>query len=723
MLPPSSSFRKVACLAACSLGLAALPLRAADAPATSHDWPVYNGNTNGDHYSPLNQITRENVTGLKEVWKFDTGEFGGLETNPLIIDGVVYAITPTRKVVALDAVTGKLLWKFDSGVPGEGPVRSVTYWAEGNDRRIFTGVNNFLYALNLADGKPIASFGENGRIDLRKDLGRDYQKQSVTMSSPGVIYKDLIVVGGREPEDFPSPPGDIRAYDVRTGAMRWIFHTIPHPGEFGYETWPADAWKTAGAANNWCGMVVDPVRGIVYVPTGSAVPDWYGGERVGDNLFSDTLLALDANTGKRIWHFQSVHHDIWDFDFPAPPVLLTVNSEGKRVDAIAQTTKSGFVFLFDRTTGRPLFPIKETPFPKSDVPGEVTSPTQPIPQLPAPFMRLGVTEDMLTNRTPEVHAWAVQKFRSYAGGSGGQFVPPLVNQLRVALPGANGGGEWGGPAADPTTGVLYVNANETPRFIGLVLPQRANSAGEQLYQQRCLACHGVAGAGVPPEIPSLIAMGATLTEQRILDAVHQGKGRMPPMPDLTDAQLRTLSRYAMTLPAQAAAASKSGVVTASTVPAIGGGPDGTRYKSSKGFFNDPDGYPPITPPWGTLNAIDMNTGQYLWKIPLGYYPELKEKGMGNTGTLNYGGPLVTDGGLVFIAATVFDKKIRAFDKRNGQELWSADLPFAGLATPSTYMVNGRQYVIIATGGQDNGAQFRGRAGGVYVAFALPEAPK
>jgi quinoprotein glucose dehydrogenase len=718
MRPPLLPLRKIFALSLAAFGLGALslPVTAAEpAPGTSYDWAVYHGNTNGDHYSPLAQINRENVAGLKVAWSFDTGEQGGLETNPLIIGGVVYAVTPTRKIIALDAVTGKLLWKFDSGIQGEGPVRSVAYWTGNGDRRILAGINNFLYALNPADGKPIASFGENGRVDLRKGLGEDYLKQSIVMSSPGVIYKDLIIVGGREPEDIPSPPGDIRAYDVRTGALRWTFHTIPHPGEFGYETWPKDGWKTSGAANNWTGMTVDPARGIVYVPTGSAVPDWYGGARLGDNLFSDSLLALDAATGKRIWHFQAVHHDIWDFDFPAPPVLLTVTSGGKRVDAVAQTTKSGYVFLFDRTNGQPLFPIKETPVPASTVPGEVTSPTQPIPQLPAPFIREGMTEDMVTNRTPEAHAAVLEKFRSYAGGRGGQFVPVRTDKLMVALPGANGGGEWGGPAVDPTTGVLYVNGNETPRLIGLVLPPRANSVGEQLYQARCFACHGATGAGVPPEIPSLLALLAAnppLTDQRIVDVMHQGKGRMPPLPDLTDAQVKSIVAYVKTLPTQSAR------VGGAAAPASGVA-EGSRYRGTKNWFNDPDGYPPITPPWGTLNAIDMNTGKYLWKIPLGYYPELKEKGLGDTGTLNYGGPLVTAGGVVFIAATVYDKKIRAFDKDTGKLLWEADLPFAGLATPSTYMVNGKQYLIIATGGQDNGGQFRQRAGGVYVTFALP----
>ena len=687
----------------------------------SRDWPVWNGNASGDHYSPLAQIDRQNVAGLRVAWTFDTGEEGGLETNPLVIAGVVYANTPSRKVVALDAVSGRLLWKFDSGVPGVGPVRAVTYWTDGRERRIFAGVNNFLYALDAADGKPVAQFGEGGRIDLRKDLGRDYRTQSITLTSPGVIYKDLIIVGGREPEDHPAPPGDIRAYDVRTGALRWTFHTIPHPGEFGDGTWPKGAWTNAGSANNWAGMVVDVERGIVYAPTGSAVPDWYGGDRVGDNLFANSLLALEAATGKRLWHFQAVHHDLWDFDFPAPPVLLTVTSGGKRVDAVAQTTKSGHVFLFDRVTGQPLFPIKESNYPASTVPGEATSPTQPLPTLPLPFTRQGVTEDILTTRTPGAHAWAVQKFRTLAGGGGGQFVPPRLDKLMAALPGTNGGGEWGGPAVDPTNGVLYVNANETPRLIGLVLPRAPASAGERVYQQRCSACHGLTGAGAPPDIPGLVPLNPALTDQKIEELVHQGKGRMPPATDIDAISLQAVIRYLKVLPAQstAAANTKKAPPAADAEDGDGGASEGSRYKSSKGFFNDPEGYPGITPPWGTLSAIDMNTGEYLWKIPLGYYPELAAKGLTNTGSLNYGGPLVTGGGLVLIAATAYDRKFRAFDSRDGKQLWESELPLPGLATPSTYVVKGKQYVLIATGGIGGGGQFRGRTGGIYVAYTLP----
>jgi quinoprotein glucose dehydrogenase len=376
---------------------------ATSAPShVAHDWRAYNGGVDGDHYSPLDQINRANVRRLRPAWTFDTGEKGGIQTNPLIVGGVLYGYTPTQKIFALDAATGRRLWLFDSGVPGGQPNRGFAYWTDGKQRRLLAGVMNFLYALDPGTGKPIASFGDGGRIDLRKLLGDDdhYKELMAVLTSPGVIYEDLIIVGFRTSEEAPAPPGDIRAFDVRTGALRWTFHTIPHPGEFGYETWPKDAWKTAGSANNWASMSLDEKRGILYVPTGSPVSDFYGADRVGNGLFGDTLLALDANTGKRIWHFQGVHHDIWDRDFPAPPALVTLRQNGKQVDALAQTTKQGYLYVFDRVTGKPLFPIEERAYPASTVPGEQSSPTQPFPTAPMPFARQLLTADMITQRTP-----------------------------------------------------------------------------------------------------------------------------------------------------------------------------------------------------------------------------------------------------------------------------------------------------------------------------------
>ncbi len=771
-------------------------------------WPAYGGGPEADHYSILKQIDRGNVQQLKVAWSFDTGEKGGLQDNPLIVGQTLYAYTPTQKVVALDAATGKLKWKFDSGIGGTQPARGVAYWSDGNDERIFAGIMNFMYCLDARTGTPVPEFGEAGRVDLRKGLGNDprsdYQQQSIALTTPGVVYKDLIIVGGRNPEAHPAPPGDIRAFDVHSGKLRWTFHTIPHPGEPGYETWPANAWKTAGAANNWAGMSLDLERGIVYVPTGSAVMDFYGGDRLGDDLYANTLLALDANTGKRLWHFQGVHHDIWDRDFPAQPALFTIEQNGKKVDALAQITKQSYIYVFDRVTGRPLFPIHEHAYPGSTVPGEVTAPTQPMPDAPVPFGRQRLTEDLLTTRTPAAHAWAVREFRTLR--SDGQFLPFSLDKQTVVFPGYDGGGEWSGPALDPVSAVLYVGSTEMAWTGGLVPATKDASPGAQVYQSQCAMCHGVDRAGAPPAFPSLVGVLNTVSADQVTEQIKKGKGRMPSFPNLDDQAVTALLDYlrsgapttnptgvaemkanllvyAMTykpvadkagaqvyadqcsvchgdhlegipptLPmligignritaAQTTDIIRNGKGTMPQFPDLKG-PDldallrflevsdhvGSQAEAAKntppdyvftGYrkFLDPDGYPAIKPPWGTLNAIDLKTGRYLWKIPLGEYPDLARQGIRDTGSEMYGGPIVTAGGLVFIGATVYDRKFRAFDSRTGKLLWETELPFAGIATPSTYMVDGRQYVVIASSG---GRDPKGPVGGAYVAFALPK---
>jgi glucose dehydrogenase len=763
---------------------------AALAPAQNVPWPAYGGQ-NGDHYSRLTQINRANVHTLRKAWTFDTGEKGNIEANPIVIGSTLYALTPSAKVIALDAATGKLKWKFDSGIASTQFDRGVAYWTDGKDERIFAGVLNFLYCLDARTGKPIASFAENGRIDLRKGLREPWQEQSVVLTTPGTIYKDLIIVGGRNPETHPAPPGDVRAFDVHTGALRWDFHTIPRPGEPGYETWPPDAWKTAGAANNWCGMTVDTERGIVYAPTGSAVMDFYGGDRIGDDLYANTILALDASTGKLLWHFQGVHHDLWDRDFPAAPALLTIKKNGQSTPALVQITKQSFVYLFNRVTGQSLFPIHEHPFPASNVPGEKAAPTQPVPDLPVPFGRQQLTADMLTTRTPEAHDWAVKEFNK--ARSNGQFLPLAVGQQTVVFPGFDGGGEWNGPAIDPVSETLFVGSSEMANLGGLEPVTQSGSTGAQIYQQQCAVCHGINRAGSPPAFPSLVDVEKRLTTEKITANIRSGTGRMPSFPNLDDSRISALLNYLRTpvdagnskempaasaqAPADAAGAQvyadrcaichgdhQEGIppdfpmltgiggrmtetqlralihngkgrmpamtdipdadiasllrflgIGANTAPAADTKPDYvfTGYRK----FLDPDGYPAISLPWGTLNAIDLKTGKYLWKIPLGEYPELAAKGMKNTGTELYGGPIVTASGVLFIGATVYDNKFHAFDTSTGKLLWEADLSYPGIATPSTYMVHGRQFVVIAASG---GRDPKRPVGGQYEAFALPK---
>lgn len=667
----------------------------------SRDWAAWGGSPQNQHYSPLKQIDRSNVRQLQLAWSYDTGETGGMQTSPLVVGGVFYGISPTQKVFALDAATGKLLWNFDSGIKGMQPDRGLAYWSSGDDKRILVGVMNFLYCLDAATGKPIPGFGSNGRVDLQENLGREARFQSISLTSPGIVYKDLIIVGGRNPETLPAPPGDIRAYDVRTGKLRWSFHTIPHPQEFGYDSWPKEAWKTSGAANNWAGMALDPERGIVYVPTGSAASDFYGPDRIGDDLFANCELALNAETGERIWHFQGVRHDLWDRDFPSAPVLVTVKHDGKPVDAVVQTSKQGLLYMFDRLTGKPLVPIEYRNYPASTLPGEKAAEEQGLPTWPKPYARQILTEDMLTTRTPEAHQSALDVFRKSIHQ--GQFVPFRVGTETIMFPGFDGGAEWGGPAVDPETDIIYINSNEMA-WTASLFEDKGERGAKALYLSQCAMCHGENMTGQPPDIPALGGIGNRRSPAEITNTIRGGKGRMPAFPNLHEDQINGLVDFLLT------GENKELPSGGAPLPAM-------KYRLT-GYrrFLDSEGYPAITPPWGTLNAIDLNTGAYRWKINLGEYPELAAKGMKNTGSENYGGPIVTAGGLLFIGATDYDRKFRAFDKSTGELLWETTLPFAGNATPVTYMVDGRQYVAIAAGG---GKDPKFGSGGVYVAFALP----
>jgi quinoprotein glucose dehydrogenase len=673
------------------------------------DWPAYGGNPQGTRYSSLTQIDRTNVGRLRVAWQFaptDSAPNGRFQAQPIVVNGILYSVTPASGVVALDGATGKLKWSWNSGERTS--VRGLTYWTDGKEQRLLAAFGRYIYAVDAVSGKPFADFGPGGRIDLHYDLDRDPKQQSVSLTTPGVIYKDLYIVGGRTSESLPASFGDIRAYNARTGRLRWTFHTIPRPGEYGYGTWPKKAWTYTGAANDWAGMAVDVKRGIVYVPTGSAAADFYGANRVGDDLFANTLLALDAATGKRIWHFQGVKHDIWDRDFPSPPTLVTVERDGKSVDAVAQTTKQGLVFLFDRAKGTPLFPIEYRHVPPSTVEGEIAALTQPFSLKPAPYARQLLTENMLTTRTPQAHQWALEQFKTLRNE--GLFVPFMVGKETVIFPGFDGGAEWGGSALDPTTGVLYVNANDIAWTSSMRRAPPATSLGRQSYLSQCAACHGenMSGGSVSP---SLVGIATRRTPAQVAESIRNGSGRMPGFSSLPPQTLAQLTQY---------------VMSGGAKEATPGTPSPTDMKYDfTGYHKwlDPDGYPAVSPPWGTLNAIDLNSGEYAWKVPLGEYPELAEQGLKDTGTENYGGPIVTAGGLVFIGATNYDKKFRAFDKDTGKLLWETVMVNSGNATPITYEVNGKQFVVIAAfGGYDAprpGAPKSAQSGGAFVAFALP----
>ncbi len=700
-----------------AFGLAALLMLAAgsayagDSPASSSgaDWPVYHGNANGTHYSTLDQINTKTVAGLKVAWTFDSGDaFGSgdnqsdMEGNPLIIGGRLYFVSPKGRLFCLDAATGAKQWVFD---PAFGDVintkqrlRGVSYWTDGTDRRILFTFRGGLFAVNADNGQLITGFGHNGQVDLREGLGRDFDSISVANVSPGVVYKDLVILGSTG-----NTPGHVRAFDVRTGKLRWVFHSIPWPGEPGYATWPKDAWKRSMGGNAWSGLTLDPQNGLVFAPLASAgmgVKDFYGADRKGDDLFGTTLVALNAETGKRVWHFQIVRHDLWDRDPPTPPTLITVKGR----PAVAQITKAGVVFILDRLTGKPLYPVTTVHPPKSDVPGEVAATSQVMPLSPPPFARQRLTADLLTTRTPEAHAAVAKVFAGVS--SRGPFDPPSVKGT-VLFPGMDGGGEYGGAAYDPDSGLLYINANEMAWIIKLKPqpPHMAGSSGEALYQNHCAACHGATRAGSPPEFPSLVDIDKRMSDAQIAKQVEAGGGRMPGFASqLSQSDVAALIGYLKGDPAQAA----HHVATADVST------QGDAYVFD-GYhrFLDPDGYPAVAPPWGTLSALNVNTGRYVWKAPLGYYPELADHG---TGSENYGGAVVTRGGLVFIAATVYDNQFRAFDKATGKLLWQATLPAAGVATPATYAVNGRQFVVIGAGGGKNA---KAPPAGVIVAYSLP----
>ncbi len=696
------------------LSLATLYVNAADV-----NWGVYLGDKASSHYSTLKQITPRNVAKLEIAWTYKAGGSDAknrtqIQCNPIVIDGVMYGTTPDLQAFAVNAVTGQELWRFDpasdKSLSKGGVNRGLVYWEDGKDRRILYANDHFLHALDAGTGKRIPGFGKDGSIDLKLGLIRDSSKLGVQANTPGVVFGDLLIMGMRLGEGpAPAAPGHIRAYNVRTGKLVWRFNTIPQPGEEGYETWPPNAFNYIGGANVWTGFALDEKRGLVFCPTGSAAFDFWGGNRIGQNLFANCLIALDAKTGKRVWHFQFVHHDLWDRDLPAPPNLLTVRHAGKKIDAVAQVTKSGHVFLFNRESGQPLFPIDEVAVPPSDLDGESAWATQPIPRKPAPFARQLFTYNEITDISPSSHREVLNRFTKTRPHA--LFMPPS-REGSIVFPGFDGAAEWGGAGADPD-GILYVNSNEMPWILTMVDTKRSGEAplsnGAAIFTQICAACHGSEGKGnVAQNVPSLVGIAQRLKKTDIAALLQNGKGVMPSFAFLTENQRNSVIDYLLDSTSPNDSNRKTELGESDAL--------GTIPYSMTGYnrWLDTNGYPAVKPPWGTLNAIDLNTGNYKWTVPLGEYAELTKLGIPPTGTENYGGPVVTAGGLVFIAATR-DENIRAFDKQSGQMLWKTKLPAAGYATPATYSVGGRQFLVIACGGGKIGT----KSGDSYIAFALP----
>jgi len=695
------------------------------------DWPVYGGNKAGNRYSSLDQINTGNVAELEVAWMYNAAEqpdpanpnqsAKAIQCQPIVVNGILYGTTPDLKLFALNAATGKEIWKFFPNVNNQrfNTSRGVMYWEKGSDKRILYTMGSSLYAVDTKTGKIVASFGKNGVVDLREGLSQGLDTEvnslSVSATTPGVIYKNTLVIGSSVSEGGDAAPGYIRAFDVITGRLKWVFHTIPHPGEFGYDTWPKDAYKKIGGVNSWSGIVLDETRGVVFFGTGSPSSDFYGGDRKGRNLFANSIMALDAQSGKMKWFYQTTAHDLWDRDHPTPPNLATIKRNGKVQEVVVQATKDGLVYVLDRDNGTSVFPVEERPVPVDGLPGESPWPMQKFPLKPLPFSHQVLVEENLTNISVESNAFVKNIFRQYRTDN--KYTPPGAQG--TLLFGYSGGAEWGGNAIDPD-GILYQNSNDEPWILEMTDTTSRNkliasaSHGNSLYLTNCASCHGQDRKGSGTQFPNLERIGTKLSIAQISNTIKSGIGRMPAFQQISEPDRVSIAEY---LHNPGTARSKS--EESEHVKSVVNLPKPKQFGFKPAYIIkvwrklvDQDGYPGIKPPWGTLNAIDLNTGEYLWRVPLGEYPELTKKGIPITGTESYGGPVVTAGGLVFIAATK-DERIRAFDKKTGKTLWQYQLPAGGFATPITYQVNGKQYVVIAAGGA------RGqKLGGNYIAFSL-----
>jgi quinoprotein glucose dehydrogenase len=667
------------------------PTNGLPAADTLQTWTVSHGDPFADRYSALTQINRGNVNLLREAWTYHSGDgMGNIQANPIIVDGVMFGPTPGRAIVAVDASSGAERWRFPLDAVErprmqDAPARrGLVYWpGKGNHpARIVFGSGDWVYALDPKTGHPIADFGVGGRAPL-----------PTGGTAVGVIWEDTYIV--------PGLLGDIFGYDVGTGASLWRFHTIPLGAEAG-----ADSWRGAGYNNGahcWGGLALDAKRGLVYAAIGNATPDFVGVDRLGDNLYSDCIVALDAKSGKLRWYFQNIRHDIWDLDCPAPPVLMSITREGRKIDVVVGLSKLGDTLVLDRVSGKPIFPFRLRRAPTSTLPGEVTAPYQPDPELPEMIAAEDFKLDEVTNRTPQAHNYVMNQLRHATYG----WFEPATEGRPLFYAGSRGGAEWTGACVDVPTGRIYLNSNN---LIGMFTVYRNDererdpllppSKGELLFQQMCAGCHGPRRQGIGM-VPSLIGLRHRLTDEEVTALLKTGRAQMPPAPPMTDDQRRDLLDFLMR---------RNQPPPPKTAT---GGP--AYFADGWNFPRDQDGYPGCNPPWGLLNCIDLNTGKIVWRVPLGNYEKLSKPGQPETGTENFGGPTVTAGGLVFCSGTK-DSMIRAFDADTGAELWSAKLPWTGSAPPSVYQVNGREYVVISATG---GGKIETPTGDAYVAFALP----
>ena len=703
---------------------------------------------------------------LEVAWSYPTGDDRSYVFNPIVVDGVMFVQARNSSLVALDAATGKEIWIHEN-LPGMA-TRGIAYWesTDRKDRRLIFAINNYLQAIDARTGKSILTFGRKGLVDLRQGLGRDPKTiPRVQPEAPGRVFENLILLGSSTGEAYLSAPGDIRAFDVRTGELVWTFHTIPRPGEAGYDTWPKDAWKYAGGTNTWGEITVDEKRGIAYFPTGSPTYDYYGADRIGSNLFGNCLLALDARTGKRLWHFQMVHHDLWDYDNNAAPQLITVRHDGKVIDAVAQSTKQGFLFVFDRVTGKPLWPVEERPVPRSHMPGEQAWPTQPYPTMPPPYARQSMTAEDVNPFILSADERAAWKERISKMRNEGLFTPPGFEET-LSLPGARGGSNWGTNAANPAKGLVYLTTQDWPTIykLGLEDPLAARRAtastqgsdqGRTIYERRCQSCHGPEGKGSAGGPPPL-AGGSRLDLEAFRQVVASGRGDMPAFGDLDAASVAALHTF-LAASSGLAAPKRSGMERgggpSGLVVASGGAPGGLdipevdprpsplggppypagvdapahRYYTDWGLY--PNQPYIIGPPWSAIVAYDLNTGTIKWRVPLGEDARAAVEGAKNAGVFmaERHGIIVTSTGLLFVATT--DGKVRAHDEETGQVLWTGTLPAGSEGVPAMYEVSGRQYLVVPASSRINTGGGHRRPGDAatdlpagtpsYVAFALP----